>query len=53
VRERVKAGEPIEGLVVPAVAEYIAAHALYRGASTDTKADMQGQTQTRAKAVAK
>ena len=53
VRERVKAGEPIEGLVAPAVAEYIAAHALYRGASADTKANMQGQTQTRAKAGAK
>ena len=53
VRERVKAGEPIEDLVAPAVAEYIAAHALYRGASADTKANMQGQTQTRAKAGAK
>jgi nicotinate-nucleotide adenylyltransferase len=52
VRERVKAGEPTEGLVAPAVAEYIAAHALYCGAS-DTKANMQGQTQTRAKAGAK
>jgi nicotinate-nucleotide adenylyltransferase len=30
VRERVKVGEPIEGLVAPAVAEYIAAHGLYR-----------------------
>jgi nicotinate-nucleotide adenylyltransferase len=50
VRERVKAGEPTEGLVAPAVAEYIAAHALYCGAS-DTKANMQGQT--RAKAGAK
>ena len=49
--QRVKAGEPI-GLVAPAVAEYIAAHALYRGASADTKANMQGQ-QTRAKAGAK
>jgi nicotinate-nucleotide adenylyltransferase len=53
VRERVKAGEPIEGLVAPAVAEYIAAHALYRGASADTRANMRGQTQTRAKAGAK
>jgi nicotinate-nucleotide adenylyltransferase len=52
VRERVKAGEPIEGLVAPAVAEYIAAHGLYRSAA-DTKANMQGQTQTRAKAGAK
>jgi nicotinate-nucleotide adenylyltransferase len=53
VRERVKAGEPIEGLVAPAVAEYIAAHALYSGALADTKANMQGQTRTRAKAGAK
>jgi nicotinate-nucleotide adenylyltransferase len=30
VRERVKVGEPIDGLVAPAVAEYIAAHGLYR-----------------------
>ena len=29
VRERVAAGEPIEGLVAPAVASYIAAHGLY------------------------
>jgi nicotinate-nucleotide adenylyltransferase len=29
VRERVRAGEPIEGLVAPAVAEYIAEHGLY------------------------
>jgi nicotinate-nucleotide adenylyltransferase len=29
VRERVEAGESIEGLVAPAVAEYIAAHGLY------------------------
>jgi nicotinate-nucleotide adenylyltransferase len=29
VRERVRDGEPIEGLVAPAVAEYIAAHGLY------------------------
>jgi nicotinate-nucleotide adenylyltransferase len=30
VRERVRDGESIEGLVEPAVAEYIAAHGLYR-----------------------
>jgi nicotinate-nucleotide adenylyltransferase len=29
VRERVRDGEPIDGLVAPAVAEYIAEHALY------------------------
>jgi nicotinate-nucleotide adenylyltransferase len=32
VRERAGRGEPIDGLVVPAVAAYIAAHDLYRGA---------------------
>lgn len=30
IRDRVRAGEPIEGLVVPAVAAYIAEHGLYR-----------------------
>jgi nicotinate-nucleotide adenylyltransferase len=30
VRERVRRGEPIEGLVVPEVAAYIAQHGLYR-----------------------
>jgi nicotinate-nucleotide adenylyltransferase len=30
VRERVRKGDPIEDLVAPAVAEYIAAHGLYR-----------------------
>jgi nicotinic acid mononucleotide adenylyltransferase len=29
VRERVRHGEPIEGLLAPAVAEYIAEHRLY------------------------
>jgi nicotinate-nucleotide adenylyltransferase len=53
VRERVRNGEPIEDLVAPAVAEYIAAHGLYRAASADTKSNMQGQIQTRAKAGAK
>jgi nicotinate-nucleotide adenylyltransferase len=33
IRERVRRGESIEGLVVPAVAAYIAEHDLYRGAS--------------------
>jgi len=53
VRERVEAGESIEGLVAPAVAEYIDAHGLYRAASADAKANMQTQTQARAKAGAK
>jgi nicotinate-nucleotide adenylyltransferase len=54
VRERVQAGESIEGLVAPAVAEYIAAHGLYR-AGSEAKANMQTQTQTqtRSKAGAK
>jgi nicotinate-nucleotide adenylyltransferase len=34
VRERVHDGESIEGLVEPAVAEYIAEHGLYRGVAT-------------------
>lgn len=33
VRDRVARGEPIDGLVVPEVAAYIAEHRLYRGAS--------------------
>jgi nicotinate-nucleotide adenylyltransferase len=33
VRERVATGEPIDGLVTPAVARYISEHALYRGAA--------------------
>lgn len=32
IRERIGRGEPIDGLVSPAVAAYIAAHDLYRGA---------------------
>lgn len=32
IRERARRGEPIDGLVVPAVAAYIAEHDLYRGA---------------------
>jgi nicotinate-nucleotide adenylyltransferase len=32
IRERVRRGEPIDGLVVPAVAVYIAEHDLYRDA---------------------
>jgi nicotinate-nucleotide adenylyltransferase len=32
IRERVRSGEPIDGLVAPAVAAYIAEHDLYRGA---------------------
>lgn len=31
LRERIRRGEPIDGLVVPEVAAYIAAHGLYRG----------------------
>jgi nicotinate-nucleotide adenylyltransferase len=31
LRERVRRGEPIDGLVVPAVARYVAEHGLYRG----------------------
>ncbi|MBA2383293.1 MAG: nicotinate-nicotinamide nucleotide adenylyltransferase [Actinobacteria bacterium] len=31
IRSRVRRDEPIDGLVVPAVASYIAAHGLYRG----------------------
>jgi nicotinate-nucleotide adenylyltransferase len=30
VRERVRRGEPIDGLVVPEVADYMAANGLYR-----------------------
>ena len=32
IRARIRRGEPIDGLVVPAVAQYIAQHDLYRGA---------------------
>jgi nicotinate-nucleotide adenylyltransferase len=53
VRELVEAGESIEGLVAPAVAEYIAAHGLYLAASVDTKSNMQGQIQTQAQTGAK
>jgi nicotinate-nucleotide adenylyltransferase len=59
VRERVHDGESIEGLVEPAVAEYIAAHGLYRApmtieAGADTKATAsQAEAHTRAKAAAK
>ena len=31
IRERVRSGEPLEGLVAPAVAQYIAERGLYRG----------------------
>jgi nicotinate-nucleotide adenylyltransferase len=40
VRERVHDGEPIEGLVEPAVAEYIAEHGLYR-ATVSAQAEAQ------------
>jgi nicotinate-nucleotide adenylyltransferase len=49
VRERVKVGEPIEGLVAPAVAEYIAAHGLYRATSA---AEPNTNKYTKAKAGA-
>jgi nicotinate-nucleotide adenylyltransferase len=32
IRERIRSGEPIDGLVAPEVAAYIAEHDLYRGA---------------------
>jgi len=51
VRERVHDGEPIEGLVEPAVARYIAEHGLYRaaaGTATNARAlDAQAQAGTR------
>jgi nicotinate-nucleotide adenylyltransferase len=53
VRERVSAGVSIAGLVEPAVAEYIAAHGLYRAASAEANMQGQGRAQTRAKAGAK
>ena len=30
IRRRARAGEPLDGLVAPAVAQYIASHGLYR-----------------------
>lgn len=56
VRERVHDGEPIEGLVEPAVAEYIAAHGLYRAVAataTDAKAPAEAHANTTAKAGAR
>ena len=53
VRERVREGESIGDLVAPAVAEYIAEHGLYRGASGDAPEYTQDQRQSRAKAGAK
>lgn len=56
VRARVRDGEPIEDLVAPAVAEYIAEHGLYRAAPSWPQASSQrqskAQTQTQAKARA-
>jgi nicotinate-nucleotide adenylyltransferase len=49
VREHVSAGESIEELVEPAVAEYIAAHGLYRTGAAEPRKNEQ----TRAKAGAK
>jgi nicotinate-nucleotide adenylyltransferase len=37
VRARVAAGEPLDGLVPPAVAAYIAEHALYAAAEVHTQ----------------
>ena len=31
IRERIRSGEPLDGLVAPEVAQYIAEHGLYRG----------------------
>ena len=36
IRARVRAGLPIDGLVPPAVAEYIASHGLYRAPKGET-----------------
>ncbi|HEY5342699.1 MAG TPA: nicotinate-nucleotide adenylyltransferase [Solirubrobacteraceae bacterium] len=52
VRERVRHGEPIAGLVAPEVAEYIAEHRLYRTASENTKANTQAQAPAPARAKA-
>jgi len=52
VRERVHDGEPIEGLVAPAVAEYIAEHGLYRAATGTATAAMTAMTAATAKALA-
>jgi nicotinate-nucleotide adenylyltransferase len=58
VRERVHDGEPIEGLVEPAVAKYIAAHGLYRaataaGAPSAKAPEAQASTKTRMSTKAK
>jgi nicotinate-nucleotide adenylyltransferase len=53
VRERVRAGEPIEGLVAPAVAEYIVAHGLYRAAPARSQASSQRQSETQTQTQAK
>ncbi|HEY3865277.1 MAG TPA: nicotinate (nicotinamide) nucleotide adenylyltransferase [Solirubrobacteraceae bacterium] len=52
VRTRVRDGESIEGLVEPGVAEYIAAHGLYRAVPARSRASNQAQADpaTRAKA---
>ena len=46
VRERVRDGESIDGLVAPAVAEYIAAHGLYRAAPAQSQASSRRQHQS-------
>jgi nicotinate-nucleotide adenylyltransferase len=48
VRERVRAGQPIEGLVAPAVAAYIAEHGLYRAAPARPQEGSQTQMQAKA-----
>jgi nicotinate-nucleotide adenylyltransferase len=53
VRERVSAGVSIAGLVEPAVAEYIAAHGLYRAGTAEPRENTQTQTQTQAQTRAK
>jgi nicotinate-nucleotide adenylyltransferase len=50
VRERVHGGEPIEGLVEPAVAAYIAEHGLYRAAPGTATTATTAMTATTAEA---
>jgi nicotinate-nucleotide adenylyltransferase len=53
VRERVREGESIDGLVEPGVAQYIAMHGLYRAAPAGPGADGRTQSQARAQTKAK
>jgi nicotinate-nucleotide adenylyltransferase len=50
VRERVREGKQIGDLVVPAVAEYIAAHGLYRATPARSQASSHRQSETQAQA---